>query len=171
MRPGRAAEPVDSGSREEGCRPRRGCKQRSSAAAHPRGSGFAATAVRQAPLAGETHSWGQRARGRRRSECPYCLSASWVSANEGLFLHPWKDGGVSLPWRACAPPDGGGFACRTRACPECSPANRKISAGTALEASPSRPTALPQRGKRRDVAGTANPLQARSATLAGKEDV
>lgn len=122
-------------------------------------------------LAGETHSWGQRARGRRRSECPHCLSASWVSANEGLFLHPWKDGGVSLPWRACAPPDGGGFACRTRACPECSPANRTISAGTALEASPSRPTALPQRGKRRDVAGSANPLQARSVTLAGKKDV
>lgn len=128
------------------------------------GPGFAATAVRQAPLAGETHCCEQGRRGRfqvyrsvsPRSERSYCLSAPWVSANEGLFLRPPRtELFSSLCVRVPLPTAVALCARPTRACPECSPANRTTCAGTALLASLSRHTALPPSRKRRNVAGPA----------------
>lgn len=143
------------------------------------GPGFAATAVRQAPLAGETHCCEQGRRGRfqvyrsvsPRSERSYCLSAPWVSANEGLFLRPSKDGAVLLPLRACAPPDGGGSVCPSdprlpRVLP-CQPHDLRGDCPVSLAFQTHRSTPEPEAAQR---GWACNLFQARSVTLAGKED-
>lgn len=123
------------------------------------GPGFAATAVRQTPLAGETHSCGQgtlpgvseRQPQLLLSKCAlgFCERGSLSSSLRGWSSFSSLCVRVPLPMAValCARP--------TRACPECSPANLTTCAGTALEASPSRHTALPPSRKRRDVAGPA----------------
>lgn len=78
--------------------------------------------------------------------------------------------GACFSVRVCVPLRTVVALCPTGACPECYPAIRTIE-GTALEALRSRPTALPQSPKRRDLVGIANPPQAHRVTLAGKEDV
>lgn len=75
--------------------------------------------------------------------------------------------------RLCAPELRTAAAlCVSGACPECSqPSARLRGLLSAVEASPSRPAALPQSSKRRDLVGVANPLRSHHVTLAGKEDV